>query len=249
LVTKGQNSRVAGRAAVLGVLLVLCLAMGCARRLPEGLLPGVPDAEAVGIFHEVKAGETLFGICKLYGADLQEVAEINDLTDARALQVGQRLFVPDVSGPKPTDDGRTPGSADPNPGKQETIQQWQGEFIWPVTGVVTSSFGVRGGRRHDGIDIGAPASAEVRAAAAGTVLFSGEQGGYGNLLILKHDAGLITIYAHNQANLVKEGQEVKQGQAIARVGQTGRATGPHVHFEIRSGKQPRNPLFFLPRPS
>jgi murein DD-endopeptidase MepM/ murein hydrolase activator NlpD len=80
------------------------------------------------------------------------------------------------------------------------------------------------------------------------VVFAGEQGGYGNLLILSHENRMITIYAHNRVNLVKEGDSVTRGQVIAEVGQTGRATGPHVHFEIREGKKARNPMFFLPRP-
>lgn len=120
-------------------------------------------------------------------------------------------------------------------------------FRWPVDGVLTSRFGVRGGRKHDGIDISAKEGTEIVAAAAGTVLYSGdEQRGYGRLLILRHADGWLTIYAHNQVNLVSEGARVEAGQPIAKVGRTGRADGPHLHFEVRQGEHPRNPTLFLP---
>ena len=117
---------------------------------------------------------------------------------------------------------------------------------WPVEGgTVTSRFGKRGKRLHDGIDIGADRGTPVVAAEAGTVLFAGEHGSYGNLVVLKHDDGLVTVYAHNEQNLVRKGQRVRQGQRIGKVGQTGRATGPHLHFEVRRGTTPENPMRFL----
>jgi len=112
--------------------------------------------------------------------------------------------------------------------------------------VLYGRYGVRAGKRHDGIDIAAPEGTAVVAAAAGTVIFAGEQPGYGSILIVKHDGGLVTLYAHNSRLLVDEGARVKRGDAIARVGQTGRTTGPHLHFEVRDGTRPRNPLLFLP---
>jgi murein DD-endopeptidase MepM/ murein hydrolase activator NlpD len=117
---------------------------------------------------------------------------------------------------------------------------------WPLKGVLYGRYGVRGGERHDGIDIAAPEGAPVLAAADGAVLFAGEQPGYGALVILEHEGGLVTLYAHNSRVLVKEGARVRRGEAIARVGQTGRTTGPHLHFEVRQGTRPRNPLLFLP---
>jgi murein DD-endopeptidase MepM/ murein hydrolase activator NlpD len=86
----------------------------------------------------------------------------------------------------------------------------------------------------------------VVAAADGTVLYAGEQPGYGAIVILEHEGGLVTLYAHNSRVLVREGARVRRGEAIARVGQTGRTTGPHLHFEVREGTRPRNPLLFLP---
>jgi murein DD-endopeptidase MepM/ murein hydrolase activator NlpD len=115
-----------------------------------------------------------------------------------------------------------------------------------VEGEVTSGFGPRRGSFHDGIDISAPHGVPVVAAAAGRVIFSDEIRGYGKLVIIQHREGYITIYAHNRVNLVKEGQTVRQGQAVAEVGQSGRASGPHLHFEIRKDNLARNPLRYLP---
>lgn len=230
--------------AFAGMLLLAAtwlLVAGCAARSP--VLRPVPDAEAVGIFHVVKPGETLWGICRRFGARPQEVAEINGIEDASHLRVGQTVFIPDVAGEQP--DSEKPQRPE-RPGK--VIRHFQGMFIWPVDGRLTSRFGIRGRRRHDGIDIAAAAGTPIRAAAAGRVLFAGNQStGYGNLVILHHAQDMITVYAHCRQLLVVEGQRVQQGQTIATVGSTGRSTGPHLHFEIRKRTRPRNPLFFLPR--
>jgi lipoprotein NlpD len=119
-------------------------------------------------------------------------------------------------------------------------------LAWPLKGVLYGRYGVRGGRRHDGIDIAAPEGTVVGAAAAGTVIYAGEQSGYGSIVIVKHDGGLVTLYAHASRLLVEEGARVRRGDPVAAVGQTGRTTGPHLHFEVREGTRPRNPLLFLP---
>ncbi len=120
------------------------------------------------------------------------------------------------------------------------------QLAWPLKGVLYGRYGVRAGRRHDGIDIAAPEGTTVGAAGAGTVIFAGEQAGYGSIVIVKHESGLVTLYAHNSRLLVEEGARVRRGEAIAKVGQTGRTTGPHLHFEVRDGTRPRNPLLYLP---
>jgi len=119
-------------------------------------------------------------------------------------------------------------------------------LAWPLKGVLYGRYGVRAGHRHDGIDIAAPEGTTVSAAAAGTVIYAGEQTGYGSIVIVRHDGGLVTLYAHNSRLLVDEGARVRRGEPIARVGQTGRTTGPHLHFEVREGTRPRNPLLYLP---
>lgn len=123
----------------------------------------------------------------------------------------------------------------------------KGVFIWPLDKFTfMSGFGIRRGRRHDGIDIAAKGGTPVKASADGKVVFSGRMRGYGNLILLKHDNNYFTAYSHNRENLVNKGKNVKQGQVIAKVGRTGRATGNHVHFEIRQGQQAMDPLHFLP---
>ncbi|MCX7679422.1 MAG: M23 family metallopeptidase [Spirochaetes bacterium] len=124
-------------------------------------------------------------------------------------------------------------------------------FNWPVKGEITSSFGSRispiSGKRgfHTGLDIGCPMDSPVKAAADGKVIFSGWKEIYGNMIILKHTDGYITVYGHNRENLVKEGDVVKAGDVIGKSGTTGASTGPHVHFEIRKHLTPLNPLRFL----
>jgi murein DD-endopeptidase MepM/ murein hydrolase activator NlpD len=120
-------------------------------------------------------------------------------------------------------------------------------FSWPVEGVVSSPFGARAGKRHDGIDIAVPEGTPVRAAADGVVVYAGARvAGYGNLVLVRHDGDLVTVYAHNRLLEVREGDRVSRGQEIARSGQTGRATAPHLHFEVRRSQAPTNPLEYLP---
>jgi murein DD-endopeptidase MepM/ murein hydrolase activator NlpD len=118
-------------------------------------------------------------------------------------------------------------------------------FAWPLKGVLYGRFGVRGGRRHDGIDLAAPEGTRVGAAAAGEVIYVGEQSGYGRIVILRHAGGLVTLYAHMRRALTEEGERVDRGDPIGEVGQTGRTSGPHLHFEVRDGTRPRNPLLYL----
>ena len=116
-------------------------------------------------------------------------------------------------------------------------------FIWPVSGVVTSGFGWRWGRMHQGIDISAPCGTQIRAAASGTVIVSGYSGGYGNLTVLDHGNGLATAYAHQSA--IYAGGSVSQGQVIGAVGTTGSSTGCHLHFEVRVNGSAVDPMGYL----
>jgi len=118
-------------------------------------------------------------------------------------------------------------------------------LVWPVSGTVTSSFGARWGRIHQGLDIAASSGTPIRAAASGTVISSGWMGAYGNLVVIDHGGGLATAYAHNSSNAVSAGQRVSQGQTIASIGCTGSCTGPHVHFEVRVNGSPVDPLGYL----
>ncbi|MBI5893305.1 MAG: M23 family metallopeptidase [Deltaproteobacteria bacterium] len=123
----------------------------------------------------------------------------------------------------------------------------KGRFIWPVKGEVTSGFGIRNGQKHDGIDISALSGTDVVAADDGEVIYNGDgMRGYGNIIIIQHKEKFVTIYGHNKENLANVGKNVKKGELIAKVGNSGNSTGYHLHFEIRKDTKPRNPLFFLP---
>jgi murein DD-endopeptidase MepM/ murein hydrolase activator NlpD len=120
-----------------------------------------------------------------------------------------------------------------------------GRLQWPVSGPVTSGFGMRWGRMHEGIDIAVPSGTAVHAAAAGRIAYAGWMSGYGNLVVVDHGGGLSTAYGHNTSVVVSVGQDVAAGQQIAISGSTGHSTGPHVHFEVRVNGAPVDPLGYL----
>ncbi len=179
------------------------------------------------VIYYVKKGDSLWSIARDYNVKLDAIISANHLLDASKISVGQRLLIPQTS-----------------EARNKIIN-----FIWPVQGRITSNYGIRtfNGRQefHSGIDIGAPSGTNILAAESGTVAFSGYMRGYGNVIILSHENGYSTVYAHNSVNLVKKGQYVTKGSIIAKVGMTGNATGPHLHFEIRSSGKPINPLSYL----
>ena len=218
-------------------------------RLDEGL------SGARGTWHHVEPGDTLASIAARYRAAPEDIVEINDLL--HPLVPGEDVFVPDAEGtfglPAPAaaitpgaGDAGAPGEMPEAPGRAALAAL--GCLSWPLDGgVVTSPFGVRTGKNHDGLDVAAPEGTPVHAAADGEVLYAGDElAGYGNLVVVRHAPGLATVYAHNRKILVRVGDHVARGATIAEVGHTGRATGPHVHFEVRVGEIPRNPRLFLP---
>ena len=133
--------------------------------------------------------------------------------------------------------------------RNRTKRHRYGEFlvegVRAINGAVTSGFGLRWGRMHEGLDIGVGFGTPIRAAAGGTVSHAGWLGGYGNLVVVEHGGGLATAYAHQQQIYVSVGQTVSQGQLIASVGCTGHCYGPHVHFEVRVNGTPVDPMGYL----
>ena len=117
------------------------------------------------------------------------------------------------------------------------------KFRWPVKGKVIASFGARtDGTHNDGVNVAVPQGTEVHAAEQGTVAYAGsELKGYGNLVLLRHESGWVTAYAHNDELLVKRGDKVTRGQTIAKAGKTGTVDQPQVHFELRQGQKPVDP--------
>ena len=118
-------------------------------------------------------------------------------------------------------------------------------FIWPAKAKITSGFGRRGGRRHEGVDIDAPYGAPIVAAQTGTVTLAGWKNGYGQTVIIDHGQGVSTLYAHQSKILVRLGQRVNQGDLIGKVGSTGHVTAPHLHYEVHIDGVPRNPMPWL----
>lgn len=193
-----------------------------------------------GVYHVVQGGETMEKVARYYHVSVQELAEWNNIQDVSEIRDGLKLYIPKAAKTK------TRHSRGRLASKDTKIKFERSRFIWPVNGEVSSAFGIRHGRRHDGVDIRAKGGIPILAAAPGKVAHSGKLQGYGNLIIISHKDRFFTVYAHNSKNLVKKGEKVAKGETIGYVGSTGRATGTHLHFEVRHGQKARNPLFFLP---
>ncbi len=186
-----------------------------------------------GIRHTVKRGDTISSIVEQYKANLDEFLEYNDLTLSSKLIIGQSLLLPDVeiSTSIPT---RLVNAASSGANTNTS-----GYYIRPVPKYVVKSQGIHG---YNGVDLAGPVGTPVYASADGTVIVSrgdGQwNGGYGSFIIISHPNGTQTLYAHLSKNLVKAGDYVEQGDKIALIGNTGKSTGSHLHFEIRGAKNP-----------
>ena len=225
----------------LGVLLfVIINVYSCAQTRGARTASTQYSKDFGGVYHVVEKDQTLWRISRAYSVDLETVQWINDIEDVTTIPVGKKLFIPGVE---------TVLHVEPyRPGERVPVEKAQTVAIsWPLTADPSSGFGPRSGRKHEGLDLPAPKGTSIRAAADGHVAYSGQgMRGYGKVVVIKHSADLSTVYAHNSANLVRMGDPVKKGQVIARVGETGWATGPHVHFEVRKRGVPKNPLMYLP---
>src|SRR3990172_3635166 len=200
-----------------------------------------------GVYHRIEPGQTIWRISRAYGVEIDSIAKVNQLDESLAIRADSYLFIPDAERWINIPPYSVP---DPDAGSsQHTLPDASAEirFFWPLQGKVSSSFGRRNGRPHEGIDITAPLGTDIKAAADGVVARSGwGPGDYGKTVVITHKDGFETWYGHNSHNLVSEGARVTAGQVIGRVGRTGNATGNHVHFEIRKNGVPVNPLFFFP---
>lgn len=199
-----------------------------------------------GVRHRVEPGETLYRIGLAYGVSHRELARVNGIGNADRIEVGQLLVIPDARRAVPVRVVTPERARADRPARLE-VPSGAVPFLWPVEGGrLASSFGPRDASHHDGIDISAPSGTPVRAARDGRVLYSDTLRGYGNLIILEHDGGYATVYAHNRENRADRGDSVRQGEQIATVGETGKTSGPNLHFEIRKDNVARNPIYFLP---
>lgn len=197
----------------------------------------------VGVLYAVKRGDNLWDISRLYGLKMDLIASANGLKLSDVLRVNQQIILPGVDGIKAVSvSSSSKGSSSP---KVSSRGRSYSGSVWPLVGVITSKFGPRWGRRHNGLDIAAKTGTLVRAFMGGTVIYSGWESGYGNLIKIDHGGGLVSYYGHNSKLLVSKGQQIEKGQTISKVGSTGDSTGPHLHFEIRRDGTPVNPLSYL----
>lgn len=259
------------------LLLALLVALsGCYKtELPSHRSYNKPSSSKSYTTYTVRRGDTLYSIGKRFGIDHKLLARRNHIRWPYTIYVGQHLSLSRIAMkpqympiPKTKSTYATKKSSSAKkttsvssskkvPTKSSSKQTSyhapavNGSAVrlrWPAQGTVTSRFGRRGSRMHDGIDIGAKEGTPVYAAASGEVVYSDQRlSGYGKLIIIRHSHDMFTAYAHNQRNLVRKGDQVKSGAVIARVGKTGRASGPHLHFEVRRGSTPVDPLAYLPR--
>ncbi len=219
--------------------------------------------------YTVRRGDTLYSIGKRFGVDHKLLARRNHIRWPYTIYVGQQLSLSRMAPrsqymPLPKEKRRYAAKkqAVSKPKVKTATKSDAGKrryqrpavngvksvrLRWPLKGKISSRFGRRGSRMHDGIDISAKEGTPVHAAASGEVVYSDQRlTGYGKLIIVRHSRDMFTAYAHNQRNLVRKGDRVKAGDVIARVGRTGRASGPHLHFEVRRGPTPVDPLAYLP---
>ena len=197
----------------------------------------------------MEEGQTLWRVCKTYGVDQQLVAELNNIEDTKQIEKGTMIFIPGATKPLKVDpyitrdspQGKKSGSS------KSAIKTFRGKFVWPLNGQVTRKFGVNNRIKHTGIDIAAPLGTPVLASAPGEIAFKGALKGYGNVVILKHSEDYMSVYAHLDTIVAEENAYVGQRDVIGAVGTSGRASGPHLHFEIRYNNEARNPLFYLPK--
>jgi lipoprotein NlpD len=227
-----------------------------------GLLLLASVAASQATVHVVGKGDTLGGIARRYGVTVQALVSANRLpSDKATLKIGQRLEIP-AGGAAPSTATLRKGPSSARTARN--LREPRGPvnlvlavpdfvdgspaFVWPTDGPISSPFGRRRSGWHRGMDIKADLGASVLAAAEGVVVASGMEPRYGRVVKIEHDDGFMTVYAHNDTNLVEVGDVVPAGQKIATIGRTGRATGWHLHFEVRRDGLVYNPLYMLPLP-
>jgi LysM repeat protein len=207
---------------------------------PGDLLVILP---VTGIKYTIKSGDTIASIAKKFKADANEIASYNELSQTGALAANTVIIIPNGEIPAPT--VKVGGVSIPKKGTTAKLHDAGGPdysyyYTWPLEGGVLTQ-GLHG---YNAVDIGAPKNTAIFASAAGTVIVAknndGWNGGYGNYVVIQHDNGTQTLYAHATSVLVSPGDSVSQGQTIALVGRTGEATGFHLHFEVRGAVNPFN---------
>ncbi len=231
------------------LLLLVFLVPACARhKIPTEKPTPLPErrTDRKGVYHIVERHQTFYRICKTYGVDIKEVAKSNGITNVSKIQTGQKIFIPGAERVLRVEIYIDDVVLEPTEKEKERTEYPKKDFIWPVEGRCINFFEDEERKSHQGIDISSPPGTPIKASNSGWVIYSGNAiRGYGNLIILRHSEEFVSVYAHNQVNLAEEGMWVEKGQTIGKVGQTGRASGPHLHFEIRRNNKAMDPLLLL----
>ena len=195
----------------------------------------------------VKPNDTLYSISNTYNISIEEIKEINNLGEQSIIKVGQKLFISNEN--KIIKSNNTFNIAQPvmKPFKKEKYLKNKPDFIWPISGSLLNKFGIqKNGIHNDGINILASIGDPVLSSSFGKVLFVGKNlKGLGSMILIKHENNWISSYAHLSEIFVTEGEQVKTGQIIGQVGDTGRVTIPQLYFEIRNNEKPINPEIIL----
>jgi len=217
-------------------IIILAVLPGCATTSTQTVTTrALPAPYQQGVYHTVLKGETLWRIAKAYNTDISKIIHANRIPDASDIDVGQKVLIPGVK--------KTIyiNQSTPVPAKSKK------GYIWPLRGKIISYYGSKiDGIKNKGIDIKAKKGHPIVASRSGKVVFCDSKvKGMGKVIILEHKNGYSTLYAHNSENLVDCGEYVVQNQVIAKAGDTGRATMPSLHFEIRKGHKPKNPYYYL----
>jgi murein DD-endopeptidase MepM/ murein hydrolase activator NlpD len=214
------------------ILVLILLSLSGCTTAPTHIGPSLPSlTQAVpGVHHRVESGQTLWKISQLYDVDIDDIIRLNHLSEDTTIEVGQEILVP--HGLKPQNIPLKSGGDD---------------FIWPLRGRVISRFG---SSYHNlinrGINIQAPAGSEILATRSGKVVFYAVSfGNYGQTVIIDHGDGLRSVYSRISDVFVRPGENVQRGALVGRVGWTARDRNTYLHFEIRKGAMPQNPLFYL----
>jgi murein DD-endopeptidase MepM/ murein hydrolase activator NlpD len=215
--------------------------------------------------HTLQVGESLYAVARQYRVELGELQRVNGIADPTKVRAGTPLIVPrgEVQPASPPAEAgqRAPPLQVPSTNQPEAVKTADlgnraddagtalDKFRWPARGRVIAPFGTRpDGTHNDGINIAVPLGTEIHAAEAGRVAYAGnELKGYGNLVLIRHDGGWVSAYAHADQILVKRDEVVRRGQVIAHAGKTGSVDQPQLHFELRHGAKPVDPLPQLER--
>ncbi|MBU2512497.1 peptidoglycan DD-metalloendopeptidase family protein [bacterium] len=200
---------------------------------------GASNTTTDGIWHTIKPGETLESISSTYDISKTTIQRQNDIFDSNDLSPGMKIYIPKPKHIKIT----SPKTAPQTIQKQPVVKA---KFSWPSQGTISSGFGIRHGKMHEGLDITKDKGRSIRAAADGVVVFSGNKNGYGKTIIIDHGGGFQTLYAHNSKIYVQKNKRVKTGAIISQMGSSGQSSGIHLHFEVRYRGKPQNPLRYLP---